>query len=460
MSAETPKAPATPRPLSELLDAVEDFLRRFVVFSSQEQAPAISLWVAHTWVIEAFDFTPYLHVWSADKRSGKTRLLDVLELVVKTPWRDAGASEAVLFRKIERDKPALLSDEIDTVFHAHKNDGMENVRRMFNLGFTRGNKVSRCVGLNTKFEIDEFDPFCAKVLCGIGECLPDTVTDRSLSIELVRQSREEKAERFRRREAQALIETVRAELEAWAQSPGLIETLRAARPQTPNSIQDRQEEICEPLLAIADMAGGKWPRKARAALVELCEQDEDASLGVKLLADIQSIFDSRGADKLFTIDILHELVEIEDRPWPVWWLDDLKHEKSQKPASRLARMLKPYGTKKSPIKPRTIRIGDESAKGYEVGDFKQAFDRYVLTPVEAVTAVTAVTHEGKNVTASNSVTASDTKAVTVNSPRERIQCDDVTAVTAFQDGEGEDPDIDAVNIACAWATVEAREREQ
>jgi Protein of unknown function (DUF3631) len=246
MKAETPKAPVTPRPLSELLDAVEDFLRRYVVFSSQEQAPAISLWVAHTWVIEAFDFTPYLHVWSADKRSGKTRLLDVLELVVKRPWRDAGASEAVLFRKIERDRPALLSDEIDTVFHAHKNDGMENIRRMFNLGFTRGNKVSRCIGLNTKFDIDEFDPFCAKVLCGIGECLPDTVTDRSLSIELVRQSREEKAERFRRREAQSLVETVRAELEAWAQLPGLIETLRAARPQTPSSIQDRQEEICEP----------------------------------------------------------------------------------------------------------------------------------------------------------------------------------------------------------------------
>jgi hypothetical protein len=100
--------------------------------------------------------------------SGKSRLLDVLELWVKNPWRDSGATEAVLFRKIERDKPTLLSDEIDTVFHSKANDGLQNIRRMVNLGFTRGNKVSRCEGANTKFDIVEFDPFCPKVLCGIG----------------------------------------------------------------------------------------------------------------------------------------------------------------------------------------------------------------------------------------------------------------------------------------------------
>jgi putative DNA primase/helicase len=205
------------------------------------------------------------------------------------------------------------------------------------------------------------------------------------------------------------------------------------------------------------MAGGKWPRKARAALVELCEQDEDASLAVKLMADVKGIFDSRGADKLFTIDILHELVEIEDRPWAVWWFDDLKHEKSQKPASRLARMLKPYGTKKSPIKSHTIWIGDESAKGYEVGDFKQAFDRYLPCPEKAVIAVTAVTHEGKNVTALNNVTALDTKAVTRNSPRERAQSDGVTAVTASQERES---DIDAANSELLVLAADAREREQ
>src|SRR5215472_1361798 len=111
-TASTQRLAVQPRPLSDVLDAICAILRRYVVFAVHEQAIAISLWVVHTWIWEAFDFTPYLYVFSAEKRSGKSRLLDVLELLVKNPWRDSGATEAVLFRKIERDKPTLLSDEI------------------------------------------------------------------------------------------------------------------------------------------------------------------------------------------------------------------------------------------------------------------------------------------------------------------------------------------------------------
>jgi hypothetical protein len=488
---ETPKEAVTPRPLSALLDTVEGFLRRYVVFPLQEQAPAIALWVAHTWVIEAFDFTPYLHVWSTDKRSGKSRLLDVLELLVKAPWRDGGLTEAVLFRRIKRDLPTLLADEIDTVFHTHKNDGMENIRRMFNLGFTRGYVVSRCVGTNTKFEIEEFDPFCAKALCGIGECLPDTVSDRCIPIKLVRQSREERAARFRKRNALAETSNVKLELEAWAQQTGVIDALRASRPQIPGELQDRAEEICEPLLAIAEMAGGDWSEKARVAFVSLCDQDEDASLAVKLLADIKGIFDSKGANKLHTIDILNALVAIEDdRPWAAWWLDDLKHDKPEKPASRLAKLLKPYGTKQRPLKARPIRLSDKVARGYEIDDFKHAFERYLPPPGKAVTSVTSVTYEGKPVTASDNVTApgvtsddyggngsgSDNlgnvtalstnvtapvaEGVTRNPLVERPFVTDVTRVTPFREGEGDGAEDRLIEEAkCLFNAVPASNPE-
>jgi Protein of unknown function (DUF3631) len=293
---------AKPTELCELLDSICEVLRRYVVFPLQEQVTALALWVAHTWVLEAFDFTAYIHVFSAEKRSGKSRCFDVLELLVQSPWRDGGFSEAVLFRRIKRDLPTLLADEIDTVFHAKKNDGMENIRRMFNLGFTRGYKVSRCVGQSTKFDIEDFDPFCAKALCGIGRVLPDTVADRSLAIELVRQSREVKAARFRKRDAVVVTLSIRQRLQAWAQK-SVISALHAARPQMPGELQDRAEEICEPLVAIADMAGGKWPEESRLALLKLCQQEEDASLGVKLLAGIRSAFDGAKSDKLSTKDI-------------------------------------------------------------------------------------------------------------------------------------------------------------
>ena len=56
----------------------------------------------------------------------------------------------------------------------------------------------------------------------------------------------------------------------------------------PAEIRDRQEEICEPLIAIADLAGGQWSEGARLALLKLCGQEEDASVGVKLLTAIKS----------------------------------------------------------------------------------------------------------------------------------------------------------------------------
>lgn len=103
-------------PLAVLLDRVEAFLRRFVVFANPHQVTACALWVAHTYVYDSFDVSPFLHVTSPEKRSGKTRLLEVLELTVRSPWRVVSPSEAVLYRKVDGDHPTLLLDEVDTIF--------------------------------------------------------------------------------------------------------------------------------------------------------------------------------------------------------------------------------------------------------------------------------------------------------------------------------------------------------
>jgi hypothetical protein len=399
--SEVMNSEAEPTRLEKLLNEIRRFLCRYIVFQCPEQHTVIALWIFHTWTINISDYTPYLFVHSAEKRSGKTRLLDVLDLLVNTPWRAAGASEAVLFRKVDRDKPTLLYDEIDTVFGSNRNNGMENIRRFFNVGFERGTKIPRCVGEGAKQDIQEFDPFCAKALSGIGKVLPDTVTDRCLPIELQRQSREEKAERFRKREAETLACHIRAELEGLCQQSGLIEMLRAAQPALPEELSDRQQDICEPLLAIADIAEGDWPQIARAAVTKLCTQEEDASNGVKLLSDIKAVFDSTVADRLPTEQILEELVEIEDSPWAIWWQDDLKNQKVAKVAAKLARMLKAYKRSDGErLKPRTIRIGDETPKGFHRSDFEQAWSRYLPPPCEtAATSATTATHNTTDVAA-------------------------------------------------------------
>lgn len=266
MKAKTLCAPVNPRTLAELLDAVGEILRRYIVFQYPEQADACALWVIHTWAFNAFDYTPYLSVFAAEKRSGKSRLLEVLSLLVRNAQLTSGSSSAALIRSVdENNPPTILLDEVDAVY-SKKNDGeAENTRQFLNAGFRRWEKFLRCVGQGAAIDVKKFPAFCPKVLSGIGRCLPDTVLDRSLPVELVRQSREERAERFREREAQAVVVPICGELEAWVQQSGLIDELSDARPPLPEELTDRQQDYCEPLLAIADFAGGAWPAKSRGA---------------------------------------------------------------------------------------------------------------------------------------------------------------------------------------------------
>lgn len=458
VTAETLNAPVKPRQLAKLLDAVAGILRRYVVFQYPEQADACALWAIHTWSINAFDYTPYLSVFAAEKRSGKSRLLEVLNLLVHNARLTSGSSSAALIRSIDEDNPpTILLDEVDAVYSRNNDAGAENTRQFLNAGFRRGAKFLRCVGQGAAMEVKAFPAFCPKALSGIGRCLPDTVVDRSLPIELVRQSRGERAERFREREAQVEVATIRAELEAWVQQVGLIETLRNARPALPEELTDRQQDYCESLLAIADLAGGEWPPKARAALIKLCSQEEDASLGVKLLAAIRSVFDSAEADKLTTTKLLEALVAIEDGPWALMFEDHLKHGKLQSAAAKLSRLLKnhkrPDGQK---IKPHSIRIDDEIVKGFYRGDFEEAWERYLQPslPIRdeaptGVTTVTSVTYNGQTGSPVSNVIPEavieptykpcpETGMSIVNS-RTVTDVTDVTDVTPFSRYEGQRP---------------------
>jgi hypothetical protein len=130
--------------LAVLLDDIASFLRSFVVLSDY-QLQAISLWVAHTHSISSALTTPYLNIYSAEKRSGKTRLLEVLEVLVARPWFTGRLTSAVLARKVDAECPTLLLDESDAAFKGEK-EYSETLRGILNTGYRRGGKSSVCVG--------------------------------------------------------------------------------------------------------------------------------------------------------------------------------------------------------------------------------------------------------------------------------------------------------------------------
>lgn len=86
--------------LAGLLDDLARFFERFVVFQHEEQLDAVTLWAAHSHVVDATSTTLRLSVRSPEKESGKTRVLEVLELLVPEPLFVHNTTEAALFRLV------------------------------------------------------------------------------------------------------------------------------------------------------------------------------------------------------------------------------------------------------------------------------------------------------------------------------------------------------------------------
>jgi hypothetical protein len=351
---------------STIIEDLDSYLRRYVVFVSDAQVLALCLWVVHTHAFEAADATPYPLITSPEKRSGKSRLLEVLELVVARGWRVAGVSEAVLYRKIEQQKPTLLLDELDAIFGTYA-EKTEPIRGAINAGSRRGGAISRCVGPN--HDVEDFSVFCPKCLAGINSGqLPETIRDRSIPIGLHRKV-DEPIERFRYRHCAEQAEEIASSIGAWVEEH--LDELASAEPDIPDAINDRAAEGWEPLLAIADLLGADVGKQAREAAVALSVDDdaEEASFGAQLLADILDVWPEADA-VISSADLCHQLKELEDRPWGAW--GQRRPSPGLTPRD-LAKMLRPYG-----LRPRTMRISPfTTAKGYSRADFIEPWRRYV-----------------------------------------------------------------------------------
>jgi antitoxin (DNA-binding transcriptional repressor) of toxin-antitoxin stability system len=387
---------------ADLLADAERFLRRYIVFASTAQAVAATLFAAHTHAFEAAEVTPYLHVTSAERRSGKSLLLDLFELLARKPLLSANTTVAALFRSIGDPAPTILFDEVQETFARGADADQRELRAVLNAGYRLGGNVRRCVGEGAAMVPADFPVFCPKVLAGTGT-LPDMLADRCIPIRLKRKARDATVQRFKRRGAGADADHLRRRLAGWAATA--LPTLTAARPELPEALNHRQQDIWEPLLAIADAAGGDWPKRARDAAIELHGAAvADESVGVLLLGHVRERFDTPPGDpapgpvdRVTTEALLRALVDRDDGPWGDWWGDAVEAAKLKGPAVRLAKLLKPYE-----IKPKLLRFESGPERGYERAAFTEAWAIYC--PEDATDVTSQVRGPIPHVTGSGPVT--------------------------------------------------------
>jgi hypothetical protein len=351
-----------PQDSDDVLQTVHDFIGRFVIYPSEHAHVAHTLWIAHTFFMDHWDSTPRIAFLSPEPGSGKSRALEVTEPLVNRPVHAVNTTPAYLFRKVSDPDgiPVILYDEIDTVFGPKARDN-EDVRGMLNAGHRKGAMAGRCVVKGAKVETEELPAYCAVALAGLND-LPDTLYTRSVIIRMRRRAPDEKPEPWRNRIHKPQGEEIRARIQAWTDTVTEIPW-----PELPVGVEDRNADIWESLIAVADLAGGEWPKRARCSAVALVADSKAGvpSMNIQLLMNLRDIFGEE--DRMTSDDILHALIKIDDAPW-----GDMNGAGRELTHRGLAQRLATYQ-----IKSCNIRIGSMVVKGYKREDLNDAWLRYL-----------------------------------------------------------------------------------
>ena len=358
-----PEVEPWPEPVdpAHLLDLLVTVLLRFLVMT-MEQAIGVALWIAFTWFIHDVEVAVLLIITAPERSCGKSQLLTIVGYLVARPLSAANSSPSFLFRSISKWRPTVLIDEADTFF-ADKDE----LKGMINAGHTRANAfVGRTVAQGDGHVPVLFDVWSAKALAGIDleKVLSDATLSRGMILRLRRKLAGEQVERLRHTPKQLFAELA-SKLARFAEDHS--EQVRDARPVLPDALSDRDQDNWEPLLAIAQCAGPEWFAKATNAAITLSNTDDaSASAGNELLADIQQVFADLNVEKVRTVDLIAALISDDEKGWSTH-----NHGKPINPR-QLAKLLVAYG-----IRPKTVRHGTETPKGYERAQFDDAFARYL-----------------------------------------------------------------------------------
>jgi hypothetical protein len=344
-----------------ILERLHAALRKYVILPSDEATDAVTLWIAATHAQAAWAHAPRLVIKAPEKRCGKSRLLDIVEGTCHAPLITVNASPAAVYRAIGSDTPpTLLVDEADTIFGATTAAANEDLRGLLNAGHQRNRPALR-YDANTQ-RVEKIPTFAMAALAGIG-AMPDTIEDRAVVVRMRRRAPGESVSPYRHRRDRPTLSAIAAELAEWLLAN--LAELERAEPAMP--LEDRAADTWEPLIAVADLAGGDWPERARHAAVVLTTERDEAAVAsdrIRLLTDCRNAF---GSDEALPTAVLLERLKAEpENPWADLGSTGLTPMK-------LGVLLREYE-----IRSANIRFGPPigQVKGYSRADFLDAWARY------------------------------------------------------------------------------------
>ena len=358
---------------ADMLDSLVSFLRKYLV-CDEHQLAILALWIVHARTFHHDIRTAaHLYVHSPEPESGKTRCLELLKLLLSTPWFASGPTPKTAIAAMLRERSvkeieewegflrgpeAILLDDCDQIFSPSER---QQLLAMLNLSSRR---TSRYMLDDTEYCV------CRPMAFAANSRLPRSLASRCIPILLRRKKASETVAQFdpetARTEAAEILEwlTVIADDPRW-----LLSVIEEGPPQLPAgwTLTAHEQDCAEPLLHIADAIGESWPERARNAIIA-CSQLADCSPSVQMLADIRASFlMNNNPEHLLTRDLLPMLRSMDHRPWAAW-------PNNSGSARRLSNLLQPFGIS-------SRKLTGDGIMGYCLDDFCDAWARYLQLPV-------------------------------------------------------------------------------
>jgi hypothetical protein len=258
------------------------------VYCSEHAWVAIVLWIAGTYGYRLADVFPRLAILSEMRRCGKSTLLKTIHRLAFASELADNISPAAMYRSIAARPMTLCIDEYDSF--ARDDSGIRNI---VNAGYSRDGRVKRVEKSpdGKTWEVVDFPCFCPVAIVAIGR-LPDTVQDRSVIVRLQRAPKKNGVgkRRLRTREMARVRQHIVPQLLAHAER--IEAAIYRGASRLPQGLHDRAMDNWDPLIAVAELAGGDWPARARAAAEVLSGSADDDGLVEKLLRDIRFVVEA------------------------------------------------------------------------------------------------------------------------------------------------------------------------
>lgn len=349
----------SPFHIKDVLDEMVATITKYVLLPKEDK-DALALWIAASYLMNAFNIFPKLALISPTFRCGKTTTMSVLASMSKDGLPVSNFSPATLFRLTAQAQLTLFIDEADRLIKS----GPQDLIGLINGSHSKSSSgVLRCVGDNHEARV--FNTWMPIVMASIG-VLDDTIMDRSIVINLRRMKPTERA-LVKRVPADLFnqLSDVRRKLFTWSCDSQVFEKFSSNPVEPPDLGNDRAADNWLPLFCVAQEAGGHWPERCQKAYEALTDTSGPAA-EVQLLSAIQELFLTSDSDRISTEKLLNHLREDEGGPW------DTCNNGGKVTPHWVASTLKPFG-----ISPKAYRWGDSTKRGYEASQFEDVFERYL-----------------------------------------------------------------------------------